>query len=706
MREVPGTVYVITEEDIRRYGYRDLQEILHRIPSMEMLREGAETKGGVRGFLGSAKPLIMINGREVVQHKPLSPYISHQFRANMIKRVEIVQGPASALYGANAFSGIINIITKDAKVTKYTGYPYAMGGDYRTYEGGASSEKKISENASLAAQAYSFYSRGEDFSDFWSPTNPKNWTFLGWYPREEVNKGQAPYSVVSTGAPALGGLTPSYQTDAAKRFSELYPSRDLRSFFPFVNPARATGGNMEFQHKYFYVGLDYFLVHTGTYYPIKKTNHSNDHIERQLMTGFVGFRELPLFWGFNLSMDIMVQREDSKQQIQYGYSILEFDSDGNLNTQNANAFAQGVFANEGNMRYKGFLQFDKDFSNIGNYLIFGFGYDRYNTATSIANYLPGFVGTFATFLPRGNPAPWEPDERAFYKQNKISFYIQDQQNLYSRSLQLTLGARFDRHNIYGTVFNPRIGLVYTPEFLKRNTFKFLYGTAFREPSVFKYSTNVDFFVSRIIQAIDTGYAPLDTYLVEQVRKRNTTEPEKVRTFEFSWVTTPFNWVTHTLSLYRSWGENIIVPKPSPDGVTLSFGNERNRRVDGLESYLRLRYRDLGLFTSYSQYLKTEGTRNHKYIQSDNYAYIRGFEYAYPLKISDRHMNIYPRQFSFGIDIRISFFGAFSPTLSLEHLWKDAMYTIGQDENGEPIKVKSPIFRQNNVTISILNLDSF
>ena len=707
LREVPGTVYVVTAEDIRKYGYRDLKDILMRVPGIEMQLEGGFYRGGSRGYIGGfGKPLTMVNGKEVNWHKPLDAFISYQFRANNILRVEIVQGPASALYGANAFTGIINVITKESAVEKNSGHFYGMGGDYRTYEGGFADKRKIGEHGSLQVEGYTFYTKGENFRSFFSNTNPKNLIFLGdYYPVEDTSKGTLPYPVISTGAATFGGIPPFSDTKSSQRIKEIYPSRDPNTFYPFINMGRSHGGNAEFAHKYFYAGVDYHLFQTN--YQSSATNaDSNFFQERNLVTGYLGFRSLPLFAEVKTSAEFFVQREDIRQQFQYSTSIAEFDSSGDLVTTYINPFALGMFGNDGNLRYKGFLQFEKDFSNIGNYLIFGIGYDRLNVATSISNFLPGFTGSYATYFAHGNPAPWARDETPFYKQYKTGVYIQDQQYFFDRSVQITLGSRYDVHNIYGGVFNPRIGLVYTPKFLKQNTFKLLYGTAFREPSVFEYSTNFDYLTSQLTSAVDTGIPALDEFLVNRIRELRTTQPEKIRTFEIAWVTSPFTWLTHTLTGYRNWGENIIVKRPSPDGITLAYGNEGNRRVDGFESSLKAKYKDFGAFSAYSHYTKTEGARNYKYIESKDFIFLNEYQSSYPLKIADRHLHIHPRHFTAGIDYKLSFLGKYAPTISVEHIWKDSMYTNATDENKNPVKVKTPIFRQTNITVSFLDFNYF
>ncbi len=122
--EAASNVYVITDEDIRLSGATDLPTILRRIPGMEVMQTtGAEFDVSVRGDnqLVANKLLVMVDGRSI--------YIDAQgtvfwkllpVTLPEIKRIEVLKGPASAVYGFNAFDGIINIITKSPEESKGT----------------------------------------------------------------------------------------------------------------------------------------------------------------------------------------------------------------------------------------------------------------------------------------------------------------------------------------------------------------------------------------------------------------------------------------------------------------------------------------------------------------------------------------------------------------------------------------------------------
>jgi iron complex outermembrane receptor protein len=133
--EAPSNVYVITDEDIRQSGAVDLPTVLRRIPGMEVMQTtGAEFNVSVRGDnqLNANKLLVMVDGRSIyidVQGTVLWKLLPVTLPE--IKRIEVLKGPASAVYGFNAFDGIINIITKSPEEMKGTTLQFG-GGEFNT----------------------------------------------------------------------------------------------------------------------------------------------------------------------------------------------------------------------------------------------------------------------------------------------------------------------------------------------------------------------------------------------------------------------------------------------------------------------------------------------------------------------------------------------------------------------------------------------
>ena len=115
----PGIVTVVTKEQIRMFGAENLLDVLQRMPSV--YTTGSYMFGqnivSVRGDLATHHnnhTLVLINGRPVREsiQGGLNYPIFTAYPVEMIERIEFVRGPGSVFYGTNAFTGVINIITK------------------------------------------------------------------------------------------------------------------------------------------------------------------------------------------------------------------------------------------------------------------------------------------------------------------------------------------------------------------------------------------------------------------------------------------------------------------------------------------------------------------------------------------------------------------------------------------------------------------
>ena len=110
--ETPATATVITREEIEAREARDVADALREVPGLTMNRTGSQGKVAslfIRG--GSTKQaLVLWNGVEL-NYPYLSGYNFGQLSTAGVERIEIVRGPFSALYGSEAVSGVVNVLT-------------------------------------------------------------------------------------------------------------------------------------------------------------------------------------------------------------------------------------------------------------------------------------------------------------------------------------------------------------------------------------------------------------------------------------------------------------------------------------------------------------------------------------------------------------------------------------------------------------------
>ncbi|MCX6225504.1 MAG: TonB-dependent receptor plug domain-containing protein [Bacteroidia bacterium] len=116
--EAPATIVVITRDDIKKRGYNDLVELLKDVPGFDLSMFYGPEYANIyqRGFRqnNTEKTLLLFDGIEENDLWTNWAYIDRQYPLSNIERVEIIYGPASTMYGPNAFAGVINVIMQNS----------------------------------------------------------------------------------------------------------------------------------------------------------------------------------------------------------------------------------------------------------------------------------------------------------------------------------------------------------------------------------------------------------------------------------------------------------------------------------------------------------------------------------------------------------------------------------------------------------------
>lgn len=113
----PASVSVITSDDIQRYGYRTLAELLRSVPGLNVSYDRNYAFLGTRGVsLGdfNDRMLVLVDGHRVNNNFNDGAFIDEAFLLDLdlVDRVEIIRGPSAVVYGNNAFFGVINVIPR------------------------------------------------------------------------------------------------------------------------------------------------------------------------------------------------------------------------------------------------------------------------------------------------------------------------------------------------------------------------------------------------------------------------------------------------------------------------------------------------------------------------------------------------------------------------------------------------------------------
>ncbi len=122
LRQAPAAVFVLPGEEIRRAGVTTLPDALRLVPGVQVARiDASKWAVSIRGFNSrtSQKLLVLIDGRSVYNQLFSGVFWEVQdVLLEDIDRIEVIRGPGGTLWGANAVNGVINIITKDARLTQ------------------------------------------------------------------------------------------------------------------------------------------------------------------------------------------------------------------------------------------------------------------------------------------------------------------------------------------------------------------------------------------------------------------------------------------------------------------------------------------------------------------------------------------------------------------------------------------------------------
>src|SRR5882724_4779476 len=115
-QKAAATTYVVTREDIQASGAQNIWDLLRSVPGVDVMQTRTDqAEVSIRGLNQplNNRTLILLDGKTVLNgFFDFVTWESIPVTLDQIDRIEVVEGPASAVYGANAVNGVINIITK------------------------------------------------------------------------------------------------------------------------------------------------------------------------------------------------------------------------------------------------------------------------------------------------------------------------------------------------------------------------------------------------------------------------------------------------------------------------------------------------------------------------------------------------------------------------------------------------------------------
>ncbi len=163
--QAPSSVTIVTADQIRRFGYRTLADVLRGVRGFYVSDDRNYQYVGVRGFLRpgdyNSRILVTIDGHRMNDSIYDGAYAGREgvVDLELVERVEVIRGPSSSLYGSSAFFGVINIITK--RGAQFDGVEMAgEGGSFDTRRGRATYGARYANGFEWLASASRYASDG------------------------------------------------------------------------------------------------------------------------------------------------------------------------------------------------------------------------------------------------------------------------------------------------------------------------------------------------------------------------------------------------------------------------------------------------------------------------------------------------------------------------------------------------------------------
>jgi outer membrane receptor for ferrienterochelin and colicin len=168
VEEAPSSVSIVRSEELRQMGYPTIAEALRGVRGVFLSDDRSYPTVGFRGFgrLGDYgnRVLVLLDGQPTNDNWLGSSYVGYDARTDLedIERIEVVRGPGSVLYGTNAFSGVINLVTRGVE-GKSSGEVGVGTSDYGVGRGRARYNLKLGQDASLWMSIAGAKGAGRDF---------------------------------------------------------------------------------------------------------------------------------------------------------------------------------------------------------------------------------------------------------------------------------------------------------------------------------------------------------------------------------------------------------------------------------------------------------------------------------------------------------------------------------------------------------------
>lgn len=513
MYQSAAVTSVITADQIKSMGATELHEVLETVPGVHaaLRQDTYDYSYSFRGIRNTqnSEVLMLVNGTRITMPYDGTLMTGTELPIEAIQRVEVIRGPGSALYGADAFAGVINIITKKAKDINGA----ALGvraGDHDTQSG-------------------------------WGQISGQ---WAGWdvatslqYQHTNGDNGRIMHADVQTGIDSALGTQASHAPGS------------LNTRYETLN------GHLNLQRKHWDIGFWAFnSINSGLRAGAAGALDPNGSADGEQYLGDVRFSTEDWSDDWELMAHASYLQSDFQVQAQIfpTGAKLPIGADGNINFSLPNSlvlFPNGINADIGRVQKIPSIELSSIYKGWDNHLLrfsTGFRYEQFSASES-KNYGPGVIDGTKLLPPpainvidgtltnvTGTPFVYLPDiDRTIW-----SLVGQDEWQI-ATDWHLTAGIRYDDYSDFGGTVNPRVALVW--DINKQLTSKLLYGRAFRAPN----------FEEQRVQNNPV------------VRGNQNLKPETINTYEWAWDYRPSSSLRTAVNMYYYQINNLISAVPDP-----------------------------------------------------------------------------------------------------------------------------------------------
>ena len=519
LSDLPVTIHVITHEEIQTKQYTSLTDVLKMMPGMRVSQPGSGETGDyfeVRGLTGNFYTKILLNGVPIKPSVLKGMPIGSQLPVRQAERIEVIYGPAAAIYGADAIAGVVNIITKKSEQGTFARADISLGQNEYSYFNFTIGGKAGKNNNILK---YNFYGNKTGFIDqnikydiekYYNPL----YSFDSFY-IQSIN-----YSASDIINKKIN--VPNEEEFIAENFGPQYEGSLFKPVMAEL-PASSysVGIDLDFRgvkiaYNNMYRSMHSSIGHNTAQY---KYNNPQNYWGDYIQITSLSYEKI---WSkFSTFTQISNQNYTMDNNSSFGLTFLHnTDKVYRYAASNDILFEQLItFVPAENIEVTSGLSYQKStYLPITNYLSVPFNQEEYKPSSKTVAfkdslfchslYYPGVSRNASGF------------SQVFIVKNKFRFMG---------------GLRYDYNSRYGSQFSPRIGALY--KYSNKSVVRLTGGLAYKSPPPSLQYENISYPINHI-----------DSVYYKRIPALSL-KPEKFQSIEFGLNTTPFWNVKVDLAIY-------------------------------------------------------------------------------------------------------------------------------------------------------------